>query len=98
MTKLDDDAVAAWVANHPQWRRDGDTIRRDVECTSFPAAIDLVNRIADVAEQRDHHPDIDIRWRTLHVALSTHSEGGVTAKDLALAEDFDRLAAPAQPH
>ena len=98
MTKLEDDAIETWVADHPHWRRDGDAIRRDVECTSFPAAIDLVNRSADVAEQRDHHPDIDIRWRTLHLSLSTHSEGGVTAKDLRLAEDFDRLAAPAQPH
>lgn len=98
MTKLDDDAIAAWLADHVDWRRDGDAIRRDVACTSFPTAIDLVNRVADVAEQRDHHPDIDIRWRTLHFALSTHSEGGVTAKDLALAEDVDRLAAPAQLH
>jgi 4a-hydroxytetrahydrobiopterin dehydratase len=98
MTKLDDGDIEAWVAAHPHWRRDGGAIRRDVECSSFPAAIDLVNRIADVAEQRDHHPDIDIRWRTLHLSLSTHSEGGVTTKDLALAEDFDRLAAPAGSH
>jgi len=95
MATLSDDDIARWLEAHAHWRRDGDSIRRDVECSSFPAAIDLVRAIAEVAEQRDHHPDIDIRWRTLHLTLSTHSEGGVTGNDTALAERIDELAAEA---
>jgi 4a-hydroxytetrahydrobiopterin dehydratase len=88
---LTDDAVAAWLATHRDWRQEGNEIRRSVDCASFPAAIDLVTRIAAVAEERDHHPDIDIRWRTLHLALSTHSAGGLTQKDLDLAATIDGL-------
>ena len=54
--------------------------------------IRLVQQVAEVAEDLDHHPDIDIRWRTLTFRLSTHSAGGLTAKDLRLATDIDRLA------
>ena len=92
MAKLTDDEIERWLDQHGQWRRDGDSLRRQVDCASFPAAIELVRHIADAAEERDHHPDIDIRWRTLHLALSTHSEGGVTVKDTSLAEAIDGLA------
>jgi 4a-hydroxytetrahydrobiopterin dehydratase len=51
-----------------------------------------VQQVADEAERRDHHPDIDIRWRTLRFALSTHSAGGLTQLDLDLADEIDRLA------
>ena len=94
-TLLDDHAVQTWLADHPDWQRDGAEIRRSVTCETFPAAIDLVGRVAEVAERRDHHPDIDVRWRTLHFALSTHSAGGLTANDLSLAEEIDRLAGSA---
>lgn len=91
-TLLDEQAVRTWLAEHPAWHRDGAQIRRNVECATFPAAIEVVRRVADVAEARDHHPDIDIRWRTLRFALSTHSAGGLTINDLELAEEIDRLA------
>jgi 4a-hydroxytetrahydrobiopterin dehydratase len=77
------------------WQRVGDSLERSVEAESFPAGIDLVRRVAGAAEEADHHPDIDIRWRTLTFRLSTHSEGGLTAKDLELAATIDRLAATA---
>ena len=89
---LDEPTVTRWLSEYESWRRDGATIRRTVECASFPAAIDLVRRVADAAEERDHHPDIDIRWRTVTFALSTHSEGGLTQKDLDLAEQIEALA------
>ena len=92
MALLDDDTVNAWLGDHQQWRREGDEIKRGVECESFPAAIELVGRVAEVAEARDHHPDIDIRWRTVHFTLSTHSAGGLTEKDLDLAATIDDLA------
>ena len=76
----------------PGWEGDSGAIRRTVQLETFPAAIALVDAVAVVAEQRDHHPDIDIRWRTVTFVLSTHSSGGVTAKDLELAAEIDRVA------
>ena len=76
----------------PSWTQDGDTIVRAVEASSFMDGITLVQRVAEVAEDLDHHPDIDIRWRTVTFRLSTHSAGGLTAKDLRLAADIDKLA------
>jgi 4a-hydroxytetrahydrobiopterin dehydratase len=73
------------------WSQDGDTLVRQVEAPSFLEGIDVVRRVAEVAEEADHHPDIDIRWRTLTFRLSTHSEGGITAKDLELAGQIDGL-------
>lgn len=70
------------------------SLTRTVELTSFPAAIEVVNRVADAAEEADHHPDIDIRWRTLTFTLSTHSAGGLTQKDVDLARRIDALTAP----
>jgi 4a-hydroxytetrahydrobiopterin dehydratase len=73
------------------WSGDVKGIKRTVELASFPQAIEAVDRVAVVAEAMDHHPDIDIRWRTLTFALSTHSEGGVTRKDLDLAQLIDAI-------
>jgi 4a-hydroxytetrahydrobiopterin dehydratase len=89
MALLDDEALDGWLAAHPAWHRDGAEIRRSVECPSFLDAIGLVTRVAGLAEERDHHPDIDIRWRTVRFALSTHSAGGLTEKDLDLAAAID---------
>jgi 4a-hydroxytetrahydrobiopterin dehydratase len=92
MTVLSDAEVTDWLQEHNGWQRDGDALTRTIECASFPAAIALVAAVGEAAEQRDHHPDIDIRWRTLRFALSTHSEGGITGKDTELAQVIDRLA------
>ena len=89
---LDDERLNGWLVQHSDWTREGDAIARSVESATFPAAIDLVRRVADAAEAADHHPDMDIRWRTVRFVLSTHSAGGLTDKDLALAEQIDALA------
>ncbi|SED58506.1 4a-hydroxytetrahydrobiopterin dehydratase [Amycolatopsis tolypomycina] len=73
------------------WTRSGAVISREVELASFPQAIEVVNRVAELAEAADHHPDIDIRWRTLTFRLTTHSAGGLTAKDFDLAEQIDAV-------
>ena len=73
------------------WSGDPTAIRRQVELPSFPAAITVVDRVAEVAEELDHHPDIDIRWRTLTFACATHSAGGVTGKDFGLAARIDEI-------
>ena len=90
--RLDDDAVQAGLAAFPAWRRDGDMIRRSIEAPSFAAAIAIVTRIGFAAEAIDHHPDIDVRWRTLHLALTTHDRSGITDLDLELAATIDAIA------
>jgi 4a-hydroxytetrahydrobiopterin dehydratase len=82
---LGDDAIAQGIAGLTGWQRDGDNLVRTVELADFPQAIEVVDRVADLAEQHNHHPDIDIRWRTLTFRCSTHSAGGITAADLNLA-------------
>jgi 4a-hydroxytetrahydrobiopterin dehydratase len=89
---LDDVTVGQWLKSHPSWQQVGQEITCTVECASFPAAISLVQKVGAEAEQRDHHPDIDIRWRTLRFTLSTHSAGGLTQLDLDLAGEIERLA------
>lgn len=75
------------------WERDSSNpvIRRTVRLPDFTQAIALVNDIAQAAEQADHHPDIDIRYNKVYLALSTHSEGALTEKDLSLAARIDEL-------
>lgn len=79
----------------PGWWGDGSGITRVVEAASFPAAIDMVVAVAGVSEAMDHHPDIDIRWRTVRFALVTHSSGGVTETDLEAARAIDKIIATA---
>ncbi len=90
---LSDTEIAAGLRDLPDWTHVGAGISRTVEAPSFLAGIDLVRRVAEVAERVNHHPDIDIRWRRVTFTLSTHSEGGITRKDLALADRIDHLAA-----
>lgn len=75
----------------PAWIVTNQTLGRDVTAGSFLAAIDWVVAIAAAAESLDHHPDIDIRWRTLHLVLSTHSSGGLTQRDVDLAIRIDAI-------
>jgi 4a-hydroxytetrahydrobiopterin dehydratase len=67
------------------WSEDGDALVRELEFESFPAAIAFVQRLAELAERENHHPDIDIRYRRVTVRWSTHSAGGVTDRDRDLA-------------
>ena len=89
--RLSPDEIAAALRGLPHWRGDDGGIRRTVELASFRDAVAAIVAIADVAEDLDHHPDIDLRWRTLHLAVVTHSAGGVTELDLRLARAIDQL-------
>ncbi len=91
-TVLTADDLATGLAGLPGWSGDLTGIERTVEAASFPAAVELVRRVADVAEEMDHHPDMDIRWRRVRFALTTHDAGGVSALDLELAARIDALA------
>ena len=88
-TKLSDIEVQRALGARAGWTRRGNAITRTMEFPTFPAAISFVNRIAEVAETMDHHPDIDIRYTKVTCTLSTHSAGGITAKDFKLAEEID---------
>jgi 4a-hydroxytetrahydrobiopterin dehydratase len=74
------------------WSREGDTIVRAIESETFALAIRLVDAVAVVADELDHHPDMDIRWTTVTFRLSTHSAGGITDNDIELARRIDTLA------
>jgi 4a-hydroxytetrahydrobiopterin dehydratase len=73
------------------WERQGDVLVKVVRRDDFAGALALVNAVGELAEAADHHPDIDIRWNTVTLRLTTHSAGGLTAKDLALAAGIDGL-------
>ncbi|WP_063051119.1 4a-hydroxytetrahydrobiopterin dehydratase [Nocardia arthritidis] len=90
-TLLSDIEIAEALTELPDWTRSGNALVRTVKAPTFPAGIDLVRRVAEVAEEADHHPDIDIRWRDVTFSLSTHSAGGLTALDVALAHQIDLL-------
>jgi 4a-hydroxytetrahydrobiopterin dehydratase len=89
MATLSDDEVRDGLSSLPGWRREGDEIVRDYELKSFLATISFVVRIADLAEAADHHPDLDIRYNKLRVALTSHDSGGLTNRDLKLAAKIE---------
>src|SRR6266849_1095465 len=76
----------------PEWELEKKHIERTFEFDDFSDAIDFVNAVAEVAEDEEHHPDIDIRFSKVRLVLSTHSKGGLTEFDFGLAERIDTLA------
>jgi 4a-hydroxytetrahydrobiopterin dehydratase len=92
MAQLSDSEIADRLQGSP-WSRTGVAIERDWELADFAAAVAFVNRVAEVAERANHHPDILIHgWNRVRLVLSTHSVGGLTAADFALAEEIDGLS------
>ena len=88
MALLDDETVKAGIAGLA-WQREGDEIVRVVRKADFVDALAVVNQVGVLAEEANHHPDIDIRWNTVTLRLKTHSAGGLTDQDLALAARID---------
>jgi 4a-hydroxytetrahydrobiopterin dehydratase len=91
MPLLPDDDVKAFVEAHPEWSWADAEITRTYQFADFSESMAFVTRVALAAEKADHHPDIDIRWNEVTLTLATHSAGGLTAKDLALADTADGL-------
>jgi 4a-hydroxytetrahydrobiopterin dehydratase len=89
---LSDADINDALSDLPDWKRRGGTITRMIKAPSFLEGIELVRQVAEAAEAADHHPDIDIRWRRITFALSTHSAGGLTGRDMMLAHQIDQLA------
>ena len=87
---LDDGVIADAIAGL-QWEREGDALKKTVKLRDFAAAMAFVNRVAELAEEADHHPDISVSWNTVVLTLSTHSAGGITRLDLDMAGRIDGL-------
>ena len=90
MDRLDDAAIQAGVAG-TDWHREGDALVKVVTRKDFAEAMIFVNAVAGAAEAAGHHPDIAISWNKVTLTLSTHSAGGITAKDLDLAREIDQI-------
>ena len=93
MTRLSRNQVMQRLARLNGWSLDGDAIRKQYTFPSFADAIAFVNRLAPEADKADHHPDILVSYKRVTLTYSTHSEGGLTAKDFAGAEAADAAAA-----
>jgi 4a-hydroxytetrahydrobiopterin dehydratase len=90
-SRLSPDDAAAALKDLPLWSGGVDGIERTLELPSFRVAVEAISMIADVAEELDHHPDMDLRWTRVRVAVVTHSAGGLTELDLQLARRVDVL-------
>jgi 4a-hydroxytetrahydrobiopterin dehydratase len=88
--RLSDIAIQRELGTLPGWSRRGDVITKTFQFREFLTGIDFVNAVAKAAEAADHHPDIDIRYTKITFALSTHSAGGITQKDLDLAKKIEQ--------
>ena len=93
--KLNDESIDGWLRSRKGWKREGNSLTKNFDFASFRDAIVFVNRVASLADDFDHHPDIDIRYTTVRLSLTTHSAGGITERDLklAVAVDFATSAA-----
>ena len=85
MSRLDEAGVIEALRRTPGWERTGAEIRRTYRFGDFREALAFVNRVGELAERAGHHPDIDIRYNAVTLALSTHDAGGLTSKDFELA-------------
>jgi 4a-hydroxytetrahydrobiopterin dehydratase len=83
--------IKTWLKKLPSWDLEKKHIERLFEFDDFSQAIEFVNGVAEIAEEDDHHPEIDIRYGKVTLRLSTHSEGGLTDLDFEVAEKIDTL-------
>ena len=88
MAMASEEEIKGLTDTQGRWKRDGESLVASLEFKDFAEAMDFVNRVAEKSEAANHHPDIDIRWNKVRLVLSTHSEGGITRKDLDLARQI----------
>jgi len=91
MAKLSKEQIEYNISKLPGWKLNGNCIERTIEFISFKEAISFVNQIAEFADEMDHHPKINIDFRQVKLSLITHSSGGLTGKDFALAQRINKL-------
>ncbi|HVL33950.1 MAG TPA: 4a-hydroxytetrahydrobiopterin dehydratase [Actinomycetota bacterium] len=88
---LSDSEIEEHLTRLPAWRRENNRIVRTFEFADFRGALDFLTTVADVADERNHHPDVSIHWNEMTLALWTHASGGITERDVGLADAIDRL-------
>ena len=93
MAVLTDSEIQQALAKLPGWQRNGIAIQRTFQFPDFKAAMQFVNKVAEAAEQANHHPDIDIRYNKVTMALVSHDSGGVTQRDVKMAEKINQIGA-----
>jgi 4a-hydroxytetrahydrobiopterin dehydratase len=92
MAVLSDSEIREALGRLPGWQRQGIAIEKTFQFSDFRTAMQFVNRVADAAEQANHHPDIDIRYNKVVMALVSHDAGGVTQRDVRMAERINQIA------
>ena len=92
MAVLTDSEIQNALTSLPGWKKNGSGIQRVFEFPDFKAAMQFVNKVADAAEQANHHPDIDIRYNKATMALISHDSGGVTQRDVKMANRINQIA------
>lgn len=92
MSLLNPEMVKEKLRSLPQWKLEGKEIVRHFEFPDFVAAMEFVNQVAEKAERAGHHPDIDIRYNKVRLGLVSHDKGGLTERDMKMAEAIDSLA------
>ena len=92
MAILKEEEIAEALKRLPGWQRQGIAIQRPFQFADFKAAMAFVNKIADAAESANHHPDIDIRYNNVILSLVSHDSGGVTQRDVRMAEKINQIA------
>jgi 4a-hydroxytetrahydrobiopterin dehydratase len=93
MAVLTDSEVHQALGRLHGWHRNGIAIQRTFQFSDFKSAMEFVNKVADAAEQANHHPDIDVRYNKVTISLVSHDSGGVTSRDLRMAERINQIAA-----
>jgi 4a-hydroxytetrahydrobiopterin dehydratase len=91
MSQLTTEMVKEGLRSLPQWKLEGKEIVRHYEFPDFAAAMVFVNQVAEKAEQAGHHPDIDIRYNKVRLALVSHDKGGLTKRDMSMAGTIDSI-------
>ena len=88
---LTPEQLTAFTQANPHWRLTGNELTREWTFPDFPTAIAFVNHVADLAQAANHHPDIDIRYNRVRLALASHDAGGITTRDTNLAQKLNTL-------
>ena len=91
MARLSDAEIDERLGGLEGWERSGEAIVKQFDNGDFKGSVDFVNRLTPQAEDMNHHPDLEISWKTVTVTISTHSEGGLTENDFELARRIDAL-------
>jgi 4a-hydroxytetrahydrobiopterin dehydratase len=91
---LHDDEIRYALSDLPEWKAIGNALHKEFRFRGFRAAISFLNRVAEQASAAGHHPDIEIHYDRVHLSLSTHSDGGITEKDVALAHAIEGVRDP----